>query len=93
MEPKPSYSLSTAPHRAEQELTPYRAASVDGRIPNGWWSTTPQDTNVEVYVQNSGKGTMTYGILHSALAGLSSFMSKGYNWVEGPFVFQVNDGE
>lgn len=64
----------------------------DGSIPDkGYWSTQPAGTNIKISVINA-KGQLTYGILGSALTGLSQFIDVGYNHDRNPIVFQVNDG-
>lgn len=56
-------------------------------------------SNYAVFAQSS-VGTLTFGILHSALEGLREFMSIGqsgqgeaYNKGNNPIVFQINDGQ
>ena len=51
----------------------------------------PPNTNIEIGVQNA-VGTMTYGVLQSALIGLKNAASN-YNPTNAPMLFQINDGQ
>ena len=51
----------------------------------------PPNTNIEIGVYNS-VGTVTYGIMGSALSGLAEAASN-YDTDNGPMVFQINDGD
>lgn len=86
------HSVSSAFIEAKREVTNYLASNPDGPITNGSWSITPQYNSIEIYVQNS-KGIMTYGVLETALSGLTAWMLRGYNTRQWPIVFQINDGE
>lgn len=63
----------------------------DMAIPDGQYTSDPAGFNVQVYVENSNKGKVTYGILNSALTGLSQFLTAYHN--NDPIIFQVNDGQ
>lgn len=80
-------------HQAVDQVSEYLKSSQDGPLPDpGYWTTEPAGTNIKIGVKNS-KGVMTYGILGSALTGLSQFADAGYDNTQSPIVFQVNDGE
>lgn len=79
-------------HQAVAQVQDYLSSNPDGPLPDsGFWTTEPAGTNIKISVRNS-KGALTYGILGSALTGLSQFQDQGYNHDRNPFVFQVNDG-
>ena len=80
-------------HQAVDQVKEYLTNNRDGSIPDrGYWSTQPAGTNIKISVINA-KGQLTYGILGSALTGLSQFMDVGYNHDRNPIGFQINDGE
>ena len=80
-------------HQAVAQVKEYLTNNGDGWIPDkGYWSTQPAGTNIKISVINA-KGQLTYGILGSALTGLSQFVDVGYDHNGNPIVFQVNDGE
>ena len=62
----------------------------DGPIANGNWTLQSPDTNIEIGAI-SHVGTLTYGILKSALVGLTD-VSANYNQDNNPVLFQINDG-
>jgi len=62
----------------------------DGPI-DGLFTMRPSNTNIEIGVQ-SAVGTMTYGVLQSALSGLAE-AATNYNPTNAPMLFQINDGE
>ncbi|KAL6721977.1 hypothetical protein ACLMJK_001082 [Lecanora helva] len=67
-------------------------ADVD--VPDGGFTVDPAGTNVQIHMENSGGGKLTWGIVNSALAGLWQFLSV-YGTAsqnQNPLVFQVNDG-
>ena len=72
------YSLTISPNK------------VDGPISGGVWHIEPATTNIQIWVQNSN-GTMTYGVLKSALYGLQQ-AALGYIHSK-TLVFQINDGQ
>ncbi|CAF9925789.1 MAG: hypothetical protein HETSPECPRED_005933 [Heterodermia speciosa] len=79
-------------HQARDQVKDHLMNNQDGSIPDkGYWSTQPAGTNIKISVINA-KGQLTYGILGSALTGLSQFIDVGYNHDRNPIVFQVNDG-
>ena len=94
MEPPPIQyrNIGGALHQAANEISTYLVSQKDGAIPNGSWTTSPPGTNTKIAVKNKG-GEMTYGVLGSAMLGLSQFMDKGYNQKDVPIVFQINDGD
>ena len=61
----------------------------DGPLSDGW-TMRPPNTNIEIGVQ-SAVGTMTYGVLESALTGLK-YATSNYNPTNAPMLFQINDG-
>lgn len=84
------YDTRGALAQAVTNLTNYLTQNSDGPLAGGKWSFGPQTTRMEVYVQDS-KGKMTYGVLLSALTGLSQ-MAEAYIREKKTMVFQVNDG-
>lgn len=78
-------------HQAVAQVQDYLSSNPDGPISDGFWTTQPAGLNIKIGVRSS-KGETTYGILGSALTGLSQFHDEGYNFEKKPLVFQVNDG-
>ena len=78
-------------HQAVAQVQDYLSSNPDGPISDGFWGTQPAGLNIKIGVRSS-KGETTYGILGSALTGLSQFQDLGYNSAKLPLVFQVNDG-
>lgn len=62
--------------------------------PSGFWVSRPPNTNIEIGVTDAKgtKGTMTYGVLQSALSGLAQ-AAINYNPTNAPMLFQINDGK
>lgn len=63
----------------------------DTFLPEGSYTNNQPGFNVQVYVEDSNKEKVTYGILTSALSGLNQFMASYHN--NQPIIFQVNDGQ
>lgn len=85
------YDTTGALAQAVTNLTSYLKHNSDGPLDGGQWSFSPPTTNIELYVQNA-KGTMTYGVLLSALTGLSQ-VADLYIREKKTMVFQINDGK
>lgn len=84
-----AYNVAGALAAAQAATAEYLTSHEDGPIVGGNWTMSPPGTDVEIYIQNS-KGTMTYGIMDSALKGMlevaTHFMNK-----QTTMVFQIND--
>lgn len=67
----------------------------DISVPGGGFTVDPAGTNVEVHMENAHKGTLTWGIVNSALVGLYQFLSVygDGSTNQYPMAFQVNDGD
>ena len=67
----------------------------DIAVPDGGFTVDPAGTNVQVHMENSNKGKLTWGIVNSALIGLWQFLSVYGTGSsnQNPIVFQVNDGQ
>ncbi len=93
--PLPYYNFTEAYVQAAIEVNKFILANgADTHLHNnnpGYWTLRPANTNVEIWVQSS-VGVMTYGILQSALSGLT-VAAANYNKANYPMVFQINDGE
>ena len=70
------------------------ANQADIYVPDGSFTVDPAGTNVQVHMENSGGGKLTWGIVNAALAGLYQFLSVYENGSQNqnPIAFQVNDG-
>lgn len=90
-QPYQSYDTTGALAQAVNTLISYLKHNLDGPLDGGQWTVSPPTTGIEIYVQNS-KGTMTYGVLLSALTGLSQ-VAETYVREKKTMVFQINDGK
>ena len=70
------------------------ANQADIYVPDGGFTVTPANTSVQVHMENSNGGKLTWGIVNSALEGLYEFLSVYESGTknQNPLVFQVNDG-
>ena len=69
---------------------------VDMTVPGGSFSSNPAGTNVQVHMENVKNGQLTWGIVRSALSGLTTWNTQYNNYCRGactPIVFEVNDGQ
>ena len=71
-----------------------------GQEQTHYWYTDENDgSDYVVFAEGRKTGTLTFGILHSALTGLLQFMqagqiaASGYDKGSSPIVFQINDGQ
>lgn len=98
-------NLSHALDIAIHDITTWLASNPDGPVwqPGQeqvhYWNTWDKSSDFVVFAEGYKSGTLTFGILHSALTGLLQFMqagqiaSSGYNKGNDPLVFQINDGQ
>lgn len=93
--PIPYYNFTLAVQAALVSLS----NQADMKIPYGAYTNNPAGYNTQIHVENSGGGELTYGILNSALTGLSQFQNTYQNPGpitapnNDPIIFQVNDGQ
>lgn len=85
------YDVNGALSSAITTVSIYLQSNKDGPIAGGNWTVSPPGSNVEIYVQNS-VGRMTYGILQSAMSGLTE-MASAFIHHQTTIVFQINDGK